>query len=109
MRFLIDAQLPPSLQEFLRQRGHEGTPLRDLKLLEAEDEDVWHMANEQNMVIITKDEDFARRIRLGEPEPAILWLRLGNATNRILTQWLAGAWPDAINALQSGEKLVEVV
>jgi len=38
-----------------------------------------------------------------------LWLRLGNATNRILTRWLAGAWPDAINALQSGEKLVEVV
>jgi hypothetical protein len=37
MRFLVDAQLPPGLVQFLEQRGHEAKAVRDVGLREAQD------------------------------------------------------------------------
>jgi len=37
MRFLVDAQLPPGLVQFLEKRGHEAKAVRDVGLREAQD------------------------------------------------------------------------
>jgi len=58
MRFLVDAQLPPGLVQFLEQRGHEAKAVRDVGLREAQDRTIWAFAISGNWVVVTKDEDF---------------------------------------------------
>jgi predicted nuclease of predicted toxin-antitoxin system len=58
--------------------------------------------------VVTKDEDFAARC-IGNPAaPAVIWLRIGNCTNRVLMEWLEPLLPDIKNRLEQGEKLIEV-
>jgi len=61
MRFLVDAQLPPGLAQFLEERGYEAKAVRDVGLREAQER--------------------ALQAQVG---PQILWLRIGNSTNRVL-------------------------
>jgi len=61
MRFLVDAQLPPSLARFLVELGEEATPCRDLGLRDADDDVIWQFATSGGWCIVTKDEDFAIR------------------------------------------------
>ena len=59
-------------------------------------------------IIITKDEDFAVRAAREKTAPVIVWLRLGNATNRVLIQWLEPRWAQIIALLEDGQDLIEV-
>ena len=84
MKFLIDAQLPPALAQWLREAGHEARAAREVGLREAEDSAIWRHAQAQNLVIFSKDEDFARRAQTGATGPVIVWLRVGNTSNAAL-------------------------
>jgi len=57
--FLVDANLPPLLARWLTQRGHPSRHVIDVLEGSASDADVWNHAAAHDMVIITKDEDFA--------------------------------------------------
>ncbi|VVT12754.1 conserved hypothetical protein [Erythrobacter sp. EC-HK427] len=59
------------------------------------------------MILVTKDDDFA--LRFTHPELRVVWLRIGNATNRALIEWLEPRWERVENALDDGEHLIEVV
>ena len=109
MRFLVDAQLPPALARFLESQGQEAIPVRELLLRDAEDDEIWKEAKRSGYIVVTKDEDFAQMaMRLGPP-PQVLWLRLGNTTNRALLSWLEPVLPEVLEALAQGNGLVEVV
>jgi len=108
MRFLVDAQLPPGLVHFLEQRGHEAKAVRDVGLREAQDRTIWAFAISGNWVVVTKDEDFAERAIQAQVGPQILWLRIGNSTNRVLCAWLEPLLPNAIANLQAGQRVVEL-
>ena len=108
MRFLVDAQLPPGLVQFLEQRGHEAKAVRDVGLREAQDRTIWGFAISDKWVVVTKDEDFAERAIQAQIGPQILWLRIGNSTNRVLFAWLEPLLPNAIANLQAGQRLVEL-
>jgi predicted nuclease of predicted toxin-antitoxin system len=109
VRFLVDAQLPPALARFLSERGHEAVAVRELSLRDGEDDAIWEVAKRGSYIVVTKDEDFARMaLRLGPP-PQVLWLRLGNATNKALLSWLEPILSDTLVALEEGNALVEVI
>jgi len=40
--------------------------------------------------------------------PAIVWLRIGNCTNRVLFAWLEPLLPEIKSRLNAGEKLIEI-
>jgi predicted nuclease of predicted toxin-antitoxin system len=40
--------------------------------------------------------------------PAVVWLRIGNCTNRVLFAWLEPLLPEIARQLESGQRLVEV-
>ena len=61
MRFLVDAQLPPSLARFLAEHGEQATACRDVGLRDAADDEIWQFASTGGWCIVTKDEDFAIR------------------------------------------------
>ncbi|MHC9419473.1 DUF5615 family PIN-like protein [Sphingomonas citri] len=105
MIFLVDAQLPPRLCDFRRARDHVAHHVIDLGLAAAADAAIARATEPLKAVLVTKDEDF-RYLRL----PArfvLLWLRVGNASNRGLEAWLTPPWPMIDQTLAAGERLVE--
>ena len=108
MRFLVDAQLPPALARFLEAHGHESKAAREIGLRDADDTAIWTLAQAGGWVVVTKDEDFAERSLQSVTGPQVLWLRIGNSTNRVLFAWLEPLLTAAVQHLESGHRLVEL-
>ena len=108
MRFLIDAQLPPSLARFLRTLGEEAMPCRDVGLRDADDDEIWRFATAGGFCIVTKDEHFALRHMADPSGPRVVWLRIGNSTTPALLEWLEPLWGEVARELRNGQGLVEV-
>ena len=109
MRFLVDAQLPPVLARFLREQGHEAGHVEEAGLREAEDDDIWSHAVRQGLVVITKDEDFVLLAAWKEPAPRIVWIRVGNCSNRGLLEWFSPLLPVVADRIEAGERVIEIV
>ena len=109
MKIWIDAQLPPSLANWLSANfSIEASSLRDLSLRDAQDIEIFEAARSENAVIMTKDSDFIDLVcRLGTP-PQILWLTCGNVTNRNLRRLLTATLLDALEQLRQGAMIVEI-
>ena len=106
MKFLIDAQLPPALCQWLQARGHDATHVFDIGLSGASDDAIARQAIANQAMIISKDEDF---LILRLPNRfGLLWLRCGNATNRALTDWLDARWDRVEALLAAGERMIEL-
>lgn len=108
MRFLVDAQLPPALARMITRAGHTAEHVVDLGMLDADDSPIWDYALQHGAVIVTKDEDFPHRSGQSATVPAIVWLRIGNASRRALLEWLEPLLPRIEAQLEQGEKLIEV-
>ena len=108
MNFLVDAQLPPGLAGWLTEEGHTATHVNEIFLTAAEDPEIWDHALKSSSIIITKDEDFSERLSRTTDGPVVVWLRIGNATNRNLFQWLKPRWESVMQLLEDGNRLVEV-
>ena len=109
MRFLVDAQLPTALARWLAAKGHEAEHVADRQMASASDSAIWDLAVQTAAVIITKDEDFARRKALIDTGPAVSWVRLPNSRRRELLAWFETVLPDVLLALDRGETLIEVI
>lgn len=109
MRFLIDAQLPPALARWLVEQGHAADHVADIGMAAASDWDIWQRATASAAIIVTKDEDVARRRAMADAGPTIVWVRVGNTTRRVLLEWFRLRLPSILDALRRGERLVEVL
>ena len=107
MKFLIDAQLPPALARWVQEQGYDAQHVEILGLGDAEDHVIWTQAITIDAIIITKDEDFAARAAREATAPVIVWLRIGNATNHVLIQWLEPHWTQIVSLLNDGHQLIE--
>lgn len=105
MRFLIDAQLPPALAKWLRDKGHDAVTVKEAGLRDADDALIWQHALATQSIIVTKDEDFAVLAARGEGR--VLWVRLGNVVNRVLLARLEQVWPQIEAHFEAGASLVE--
>jgi predicted nuclease of predicted toxin-antitoxin system len=108
MRFLIDAQLPPTL--------HGGWPKKDTKQNTSL---AWPcrrrptrrsgLRSSASAAIVSKDEDFAQRKVLTGQGPTVIWIRLLNARRQDLLKWFEAVLPDLLAALERGETPIEVI
>lgn len=108
MRFLVDAQLPPSLAELLCEHGHEAVHVCDALAANVHDHIIWPFALNGGYVLVTKDEDFAEWSRLRQPAPPVVWLRIGNVKKAVLRERIEPLLADLVGRLEAGETLVEV-
>jgi predicted nuclease of predicted toxin-antitoxin system len=69
---------------------------------------IWDEALAGGFVLISKDEDFARRRSLTTKGLHVVWIRLGNTRRVALLAHLDGVWLQLEAALERGEPLVEV-
>jgi predicted nuclease of predicted toxin-antitoxin system len=109
VKIWVDAQLSPVIAQWLSSTyGMEAVAVRDLRLRDARDRDIFLSAREAKAIILTKDRDMVDlALQLGPP-PQILWITCGNTSNIKLKIILAKAWPVAENLLKAGEKIVEI-
>jgi predicted nuclease of predicted toxin-antitoxin system len=108
LRFVVDAQLPPALAAHLSAQGFKAEHVNRIGLGPAEDSDIWAYAIEHRAVLITKDGDFAALARRSPAGPQVVWIRLGNVTNRALWSALRHALAEIVDALGSGDRVIEV-
>jgi predicted nuclease of predicted toxin-antitoxin system len=104
--FLIDAQLPPALRTWLEAKGHHALHVTNWRSGEVPDPDIATYCASENRVLISKDEDFLR-LQAGL-NFAFVWLRIGNATNSNLFNWLEPRWTQIEKLLVQNECLIEV-
>jgi len=108
MRFLVDAQLPAALARWLAAHGHATEHVSDRKMQAASDNAISNCAVADSAVIVTKDEDFARRRAFAGAGPAIVWIRIGNTRTRELLNVFERLFPAILAALKRGEVLIEI-
>lgn len=108
MRFLLDTQLPAGIVLWLKEHKVEAEHVLDLNLAQESDAAIWRHAARVGAVIVSKDEDFAEWVRRGRSGPAVVWLRIGNCSNRALKLWLEPLLPAILAKLADGERLIEV-
>jgi predicted nuclease of predicted toxin-antitoxin system len=109
IRFLIDAQLPPGLTRRLTARGYPAEHVNRVKLGNTSDSVIWRYAARTGAVLVTKDEDFAAFAGREPAGPQVVWIRIGNISNDALWSVLEPLLDEIIQALNAGERIVEVV
>lgn len=108
MKFLVDAQLPPTLARWIAARSHDAVHVFDIGLHAADDPVVWEHARTEDAVIVSKDEDFVDRWVLDPTPVALVWIRKGNCSNQALISWLEPLWAATVSRLEQGERLIEL-
>jgi predicted nuclease of predicted toxin-antitoxin system len=85
VRFIVDAQLPKSLSDFLNQQGFDSIHTLDLPdKNKTKDNQIAKRANEEGRIVISKDTDFLESfIVKAEPQKLII-VKTGNIPNRHL-------------------------
>jgi len=69
---------------------------------------IWEYAARVDAVIVSKDEDFAQRTFFGKGGPPVVWITLPNTRKRELLLWFEPILPRIIEALERGERLIEI-
>jgi len=107
VKVLVDAQLPPALASWLRDRKVEADHVAELGLLAASDQALWDLALNDGYVLLSRDRDFADWAFVRIPAPQVVWLRRGNQGTADLLAWLEDAWPRIVESLVEGARVVE--
>ncbi len=87
MKFLVDAQLPKWLSEFLNHRGFNSIHTLELPLKNAtDDKEILRISMKEQSIVITKDRDFFQSYILQNMPWKLLLLSTGNITNKELSE-----------------------
>ena len=101
MKFIVDAQLPKRLSDFLRSRGHDSIHTLDLPLKNTTpDSAVTRISVNQKRVLVTKDSDFLDSYLVNKVPYKLLLITTGNITNNELLELIEDNLQRLISALK---------
>jgi predicted nuclease of predicted toxin-antitoxin system len=109
--YWVDANLPPQLAEWLKHKFQvEAYHLFDFEMLTTSDEEIFAKAKAlENIVILTKDEDFADLVLRLKFPPYIIWITVGNTTNKALNKLIIDFFEEAVSKLIASDfGLIEI-
>ncbi len=108
IKFIVDAQLPKRLSNFLSDNGYDSIHTLSLENKNnTKDKEIIENSLQENRVVITKDYDFLESFILkGEPQKLII-IKTGNISNNELIE-LFSAHLDTIIKMITGSSLVEL-
>ena len=105
MELLFDENLSPRLVPLLSDIYPGSVHVRDVALQNMPDELVWQYAQENGLIIVSKDSDFHHRSLLFGFPPKVIWIRRGNCSvadiEEILRRFRAEVehfWQDSLGA-----------
>jgi predicted nuclease of predicted toxin-antitoxin system len=106
MKFLIDAQLPPSLKNLFIARGFDCLHTLDLDLKnETPDNVINFISISEQRIIITKDTDFFNSFVLKQQPYKLILVKFGNISKNEIVKFFADKFDEIIEKISS-EKLV---
>ena len=108
MKFLVDNHLPATLARFLSSLGEDCRHVLECGLAQASDREIWSFAAAENLVLISKDEDFLHLAKRTGAAVQLVWVRLGNCRNAALIEAFGNAWPRVLKSMESGERVIEL-
>jgi predicted nuclease of predicted toxin-antitoxin system len=85
VKFIVDAQLPKSLSDFLNQMGYDS--IHTLELPDknrTKDSQIAKLANEEERIVISKDVDFLESFMIKSEPRKLIIVKTGNILNRQL-------------------------
>lgn len=80
MKLLFDENLSPRLVRLLNDLFPNSAHVRDVGLKAADDPVVWKYAQDNNLIICSKDSDMHQRSFMFGYPPKVVWIRLGNCS-----------------------------
>lgn len=73
------------------------------------DRDIWELAKSEQMVIVTKDEDFPLMAdRHAGSSPQVLWVRMGNCRKSALFATFSALLSTLRSLLEEGRGVIEI-
>jgi len=103
VRLLFDEQLSEELVRLLADLFPDSLHIRLLGAGGAADSVIWQLAQDQDCVLVTKDEDFHRLSVLRGAPPKVIWLRVGNCATQDIAQLLRDRAEDLRRFVAHGE------
>lgn len=101
MKFLVDAQLPRRLCQWLRESGHDAVHTLDLVLgNRTPDSEIIQIADAEGRVVVTKDDDFVQSFLLKNQPQRLMLVATGNISNSELNQLITKVLPAVIEAFE---------
>lgn len=108
MKFIVDAQLPKSLSDFLKHQGYDSIHTLELpNKNHTKDSYITQLAIEEGRILITKDTDFLESFLVKTEPKKLILVKTGNITNFQLIA-LFSANMEMIIAMISRSNLVEI-
>jgi predicted nuclease of predicted toxin-antitoxin system len=85
LKFIVDAQLPKRLSDFLNTKGHHSIHTLDLPQGNATtDRYIKEKAHREDYILLTKDDDFLRSFLIEQKPPKLILIKTGNISNEVL-------------------------
>lgn len=108
MKFLVDAQLPRRLGQWLRESGHDAVHTLDLALgNRTPDSEIIQIADTEERVVVTKDDDFVQSFLLKDQPQRLMLVATGNIGNAKLSQLIRRVLPEVVKAFDTA-RYVEI-
>ncbi len=102
MKFLIDENLPDKLNAWSSKDFLHVTNIsKSLK-----DSSIWHIAEQNHSIIITKDTDFHERILYRNPPPKVILFKLGNTSVSFMQKFLKMHWAQIEKEINSAKLVI---
>jgi predicted nuclease of predicted toxin-antitoxin system len=104
MRFLVDAQLPTALKEWINAGGHDCTHVIDLPRSDrTSDKEIVDVVAVEDRILISKDSDFLKmKLLRGRPDRLLL-ITTGNIRNPELLSLFEANFATALRLFETYE------
>ena len=87
MKFLLDAQLPKKISEFLNWKGYDSIHTLDLPdKNRTKDTKINDISIEQSRIVISKDLDFVESLLVSDKPYKLIYIAVGNVSNKELLE-----------------------
>lgn len=109
MKWLVDAQLPPLICDWLQRHNENATHVSELENgLRLSDDALWEEAKRNQQIILSKDRDFFEHSLLYGAPPQVVHIAVGNCSNQALLAILEATWKDMHDFLAQKKPLFVV-
>jgi predicted nuclease of predicted toxin-antitoxin system len=101
MKFLLDAQLPPSLKQVFTDNGYDCIHTLDLELgNDTTDKMINQISVAEKRIVITKDSDFFDSFIIKKEPYKLIFVKLGNTSKKELIQFFYDRFTEIIEKIK---------